>query len=191
MMDRQPTLAGELVLLRPLREDDREALYAVASDPVVWEQHPRPERWREPAFAEYFASLIARGGSLAVIDRASGELIGTSRFQYGSPENGGMVEIGSTVIARNHWGGGVNRELKRLMIAHALRHVATVEFWAWQANTRSCRALEKIGARLIDRVEQVEINGRIFPHAVYVITRDEFANGPLAREHDDGQATDA
>ena len=178
-MDRQPTLTGERLLLRPLRADDWDALFAVASDPLVWDQHPEPERWREPTFAEYFASLLNRGGSLAVIDKISGTLIGTSRFQYGSREDGGTIEIGSTFLARSHWGGAVNRELKRLMVTHALQSVAQVEFWVGQANLRSCRALDKIGARLVDRVEPVEIAGRQMPHAVYAISREDFAAGPL------------
>lgn len=179
-MDRQPTLEGERLLLRPLAPADRDALYAVARDPLVWADHPQPERWREPLFDAYFASLLERGGSLAAIDKGSGAFVATSRFQYGSAEDGGTVEIGSTLIARSHWGGAVNREMKRLMIAHALRHVARVEFWAWEANSRSRRALEKIGAKLDGRIEQVEIDGRVFPHVVYAITRADFAGGPLA-----------
>ena len=179
-MELQPTLQGERLLLRPLRPDDWDTLFAVASDQLVWMQHPEPDRWSEPVFAAYFSSLLERGGSLAVIDRANSALIGTSRFQYGSPDDGGTVEIGSTVLARSHWGGGPNREMKRLMIAHALEFVAQVEFWAGADNVRSRRALEKIGAQLRDRIEQVDIAGRQVPHVVYAITREAFANGPLA-----------
>lgn len=178
-MDRQPVLEGERLLLRPLRPDDREALYAVASDPRVWEQHPQPDRWMRPIFDAYFADLLARGGSLAVIDKRDGLLIGASRFQYGSPEDGGTVEIGSTVLAHARWGGAANREMKRLMIAHALDYVARVEFWVWRENARSRRALEKIGARPVDRIEMVEIGGQVFEHLVFAITREGFSQGPF------------
>ena len=179
-MDRQPVLEGERLLLRPLRPDDWPGLQAIASDPQVWELHPESGRWREPALSAYFAALINGKGTLAVIDKTTGALIGVSRYQYGSQADGGTIEIGSTMLARSHWGGEANREMKRLMIAHALQHVATVEFWAWQDNARSCRALEKIGARLTERVEDVEIDGRIFPHAVFSITAESFAVGPLS-----------
>lgn len=181
-LDRQPTLESERLLLRPLRADDRDALYAVAGDPQVWAQHPEPERWREPAFAAYFASLLERGGSLVVIDKRADAVIGVTRFQYGSPDDGGTVEIGSTVLARSHWGGPTNREIKRLMLAHALASVARVEFWAGRDNARSRRALGKIGARLLDRIEEVEIDGRSVPHVVYAIDRADFAAGPWASE---------
>jgi len=36
----QPILRGELVELRPLSVEDYDALYAVACDPLIWEQHP-------------------------------------------------------------------------------------------------------------------------------------------------------
>lgn len=179
-MDRQPVLEGERLLLRPLRLDDWAAFRVIAGDPKIWELHPQPGRWREPALGAYFAGLIDGKGALAVIDKGTGALIGASRYQYGSMDDGGTIEIGSTMLARSHWGGEANREMKRLMVAHALQHVATVEFWAWQDNARSRRALEKIGARLVDRIEQVEMDGRIFPHAVYAIDAESFAAGPLS-----------
>ena len=178
-MDRQPTLEGVQLLLRPLREADRAALYAAANDPALWADHPEPERWREDLFAAFFDGLIERGGALAVIDKASGALIGTSSYQYGSPDDGGTIEIGSTFLTRAHWGGETNREMKRLLIAHALGAVQTAEFWAGQENLRSRRALEKIGAVLVDRIEPVEIAGRTVPHVVFAVTRESFAAGPL------------
>ena len=137
VMDRQPTLEGEHLLLRPLREADRAALYAAANDPALWADHPEPERWREVEFAAFFDGLIERSGALAVIDKASGALIGTSSYQYGAPDAGGTIEIGSTFLARAHWGGGTNREMKRLLIAHALDAVRTVEFWNFKCTVSS------------------------------------------------------
>lgn len=181
-MDLQPTLEGERLLLSPLRAEDRDALYAIARDPLLWADHPDNERWREPVFAAHFATLLDRGGSLAVTERETGRLIGVSRYQYGSPDDdGGTIEVGSTFLARSHWGGTTNREMKRLLLTHALRHVARVEFWAWQDNARSCRALEKIGARLLERIEQVEIAGKTYPHRVFEVTLAEFERGPLVK----------
>jgi hypothetical protein len=48
-LNRQPTLEDSLVTLRPLEESDREALYKVAQDPLIWEQHPS-NRYRRAVF---------------------------------------------------------------------------------------------------------------------------------------------
>lgn len=181
MLDRQPVLEGERVLLRPLRADDWDALFAVASDPLIWEQHPAHDRWQEPVFRAFFDDAMANGGALLAIDRADGEVIGSSRYQGLEEANGGSVEIGWTFLARASWGGTFNHEMKRLMLAHALGSVAECRFLVGEDNTRSCRALERIGARLTDRTEvRVMAGGTLIPHLTYVITRDDFANGPLA-----------
>ena len=179
-MDRQPVLEGERLLLRPLAADDWDALYAAASDPLVWELHPANDRWQEPVFRAYFADALAQGGALAVIDKASGAMIGSSRMQAYDPADGGSVEIGWTFLARSHWGGGTNREMKRLMLAHALQHVARVDFRVGENNLRSRQAMEKIGGRLSDRDGGViETASGPAQHVVYEITRESFAQGPL------------
>lgn len=181
MFDRQPTLEGERLLLRPLRAEDWEALFAVASDPLIWEQHPAHDRWQRTVFRAFFDDALAQSGALAVIDKASGEIIGSSRYQGLEPGNGGSVEIGWTFLARSHWGGRYNHEMKRLMLAHALASVAEVRFLVGETNTRSRRALENIGAKLTDRREErIMASGKIVPHLTYAIKREDFANGPLA-----------
>ena len=180
-MDRQPTLEGERLLLRPLRADDWDALFAVASDPLVWELHPANDRWQEPVFREFFANAMAGGGALVAIDKASGEIVGSSRFQGHDPADGGSVEIGWTFLARSHWGGSYNREMKRLMLAHALGQVARVDFRVGESNWRSRRAMEKIGGRLSERDEVIDMAGERVRHVIYEIDRASFANGPLSR----------
>lgn len=181
MLDRQPVLEGELLRLRPLQSEDWDALFAVASDRLIWEQHPAHDRWQEPVFRAFFADALANKGALVVIDRATGTVIGSSRFQGLDEAEGGSVEIGWTFLARSHWGGRFNHEMKRLMLAHALASVAECRFLVGETNTRSRRALERIGARLTDRREErIMAGGEVIPHLTYVITRDDFARGPLA-----------
>lgn len=178
-MDRQPVLEGERLLLRPLEAGDWAALYAAASDPLIWAVHPAHDRWREDVFRAFFDDALAHGGAMAVIDRQSGAIIGSSRWQGYDPANGGSVEIGWTFLARSHWGGVYNRELKRLMLAHALRWVETALFRVGEGNVRSRRAMEKIGGVLTGEVTQVERAGQAIPHVTYAITRASFADGPL------------
>jgi RimJ/RimL family protein N-acetyltransferase len=141
----QPTLKGELLELRPLRADDFDDLFAVAADPLIWEQHPERDRYTEEKFRRYFEGAIRSGGAFAVIDRKSGRMIGSTRY-HGYDPAAGEVEIGWTFLARSHWGGRFNRDMKRLLLEHAFRFVGRVVLLIGPDNVRSQRAAEKIGA---------------------------------------------
>jgi RimJ/RimL family protein N-acetyltransferase len=141
----QPVLKGELLELRPLRADDFDALYAVARDPLLWEQHPDSDRWREPVFRAFFRDALDSAGALVALDIRDGRIIGSSRYHGWDPDRG-EVEIGWTFLARSHWGGRYNGEMKRLMLEHAFRFVDRVIFLIGPENLRSRRAVEKIGA---------------------------------------------
>ena len=145
LFDSQPTLEGNLLLLRPLRSDDFDELFGVASDPLIWEQHPVKNRWEEDAFRNFFRDSLDSGGALVAIDVATGKMIGSSRFHAHSVERS-EVEIGWTFLARSHWGGVYNGEMKRLMIQHAFHTVRHVVFLVVPENIRSRRAVEKLGA---------------------------------------------
>ena len=148
--DLQPLLQGERLELRPLRAEDFAALYAVASDPLVWEQHPARDRHTREVFFTFFREAMESGGALAAIDRADGRIIGSSRFNGFDPERR-EVEIGWTFLARSHWGGVHNGEMKALMLGHAFRFVDSALFVIGPDNLRSQRAVEKIGGVRIGR----------------------------------------
>ena len=180
-MDRQPVLDGERLLLRPLTPEDWAALYAVASDPELWAGHPSHDRWQEPVFRAFFEDALAKGGALAIVDKASGRIIGSSRFQGYDPAEEGQVEIGWSFLDRACWGRGYNAEFKRLMLAHAFRFVDRVLFRVGADNAISRGAMKNIGGRLTGETF-VEVRvGRPVEHVLYEITRESFANGPLAR----------
>ena len=145
MFDLQPFLKGELLELRPLRSEDYDDLYAVASDPLIWEQHPVKNRCEKEGFCIFFQEALESGGALIVIDAKTRHVIGSSRF-YGYDPEKSEVEIGWTFLARAYWGGRFNGEMKRLMLQHAFRFVNAVVFLVGPQNTRSQLALEKIGA---------------------------------------------
>jgi len=146
----QPVLKGELVELRPLRSEDYDALYAVASDPLIWEQHPVKNRHDWRSFLTFFRESLASGGALAVRDAKTQRVIGASRF-HGWAEQRSEVEIGWTFLARSHWGGTYNREVKELMLEHAFKFVNRVVFLVGVENVRSQRAVEKIGGVRVGR----------------------------------------
>lgn len=172
-LDRQPVLEGPALRRRPVRADDFDALYAVARDPLLWEQHPAPDRWRPEVFRRFFDDALASGGALLMLTR-DGEVIGMSRFQ--PLDDPRRVEIGWTFLARAHWGGAANGELKRLMLDHAFRAVDVVVFRVGVDNRRSRRAVEKLGA--------VEVGVAPDPatgdHVIYELRRDGGAEAPTA-----------
>lgn len=142
----QPILKSEILEVRPLRADDFEELYAVASDPLLWEQHPNSDRYKPDVFRKFFDEALASGGALVVLDRKNGRIIGSSRFNcYDLVRS--EIEIGWTFLARSHWGGIYNGELKRLMLTHAFQFVDNVIFFVGSTNLRSQRAVEKIGGK--------------------------------------------
>jgi RimJ/RimL family protein N-acetyltransferase len=178
-MDRQPVLEGERLILRPLTEADWPAFHAAAGDPLIWEQHPDPARWQPAPCRVWFDGALEEGGALAAIERASGALVGSSRFQSLDLDPQAAV-IGSTFLVRSHWGGGWNREMKRLMLAHALAAKPHVLFLVGEDNFRSRRAMEKIGGRLTGQTYLAELASGPVVHVIYEMTRASFAEGPLA-----------
>jgi RimJ/RimL family protein N-acetyltransferase len=166
----QPTLKGGLVVLRPLSPDDFQDLYAVASDPLIWEQHPVKSRHELHAFQKLFDESLASGGALIVIDAETNKVIGSSRYHGFDPAKR-EIEIGWTFLARTHWGGRYNGEMKYLMLTHAFRFVDSVIFLVGLENTRSQRAVEKIGAvRVATRPD-----GGGNPSYVYRIAASDYA----------------
>jgi len=174
----QPHLKGDLVELRPLRADDFAVLYAVASDPLIWEVHPEPDRYKEEVFRKFFTTAMESGGAFLVMDRKTGDVIGSTRYSHLDPERS-EIEIGWTFLARSHWGGRYNQEMKQLMLAHAFQFVDRVVFLVGPQNFRSRRAVEKIGG--IERGRRVA-DGR--ESVVYEITAQQFARGPLAQRRE-------
>jgi RimJ/RimL family protein N-acetyltransferase len=174
LFDRQPTLTGALLQLRPLRLEDWAALFAVASDPLLWEQHPNCDRYKEDVFRQFFEEALNSGGALVAIERTSGEIVGSSRY-HGFDAAHSVVEIGWSFLARRCWGGRYNGEMKRLMLEHAFNSIARVIFIIGPNNHRSRRAVQKIGSVYVGTTH---VKGR--ESVVYELTSSAFATGPLS-----------
>lgn len=154
--------------LRPTSEQDRELLFAVASDRLLWELHPAHDRWQRPVFEAFFDDGLRSCGALTVIDSVSGMVAGATRFGLNN-EDRGEIEIGWTYLARKYWGGPGNSEMKRLMIDHVRGEVSAVTFVVGVANFRSRRALEKLGACLRPGTQTRTMAGRQVEHVTYAI----------------------
>jgi N-acetyltransferase len=142
-MNLQPTLHHALVNVRPLETRDWDRLFAAASDPMIWKQHPNPNRYRQEDFETYFRGAMESKGALLVLS-PSGEVIGCSRF-YELDLARKSVLIGYTFLVCSHWGGKTNSALKHLMLGHAFQSVNHVRFHVGAENRRSQIAMERLG----------------------------------------------
>lgn len=169
--DKQPNLSGSLVTLRPLEAADFDDLYAVASDAEIWTLHPASNRYQLPIFRILFEESLESGGAIIVIDNGTGEIIGSSRFHIADAASG-RAEIGWSYLARSHWGGQYNSEVKALLLAHAFRFFDTVYFRVGETNLRSRRAVEKIGGKLTDKTDVMILSdGTSAVHVIFKIEK--------------------
>jgi RimJ/RimL family protein N-acetyltransferase len=147
----QPTLLNEKVALYPLLENDFESLFAVASDPRIWEQHPNRDRWKRSVFLNYFEGAMKSNGALKIVDTSTGQIIGSTRF-YDYNEVESTILIGYTFYAVACWGKGFNPAVKKLMLDHAFQHVQTVQFHIGATNFRSQVSIGRLGAKKVGEI---------------------------------------
>lgn len=184
-----PILQDEIVIARPITHADFEPLYLAASDPLIWEQHPERERHKREVFQKFFDGALESPGAFVVVEKSSGEVIGSSRYYFLterelarysiSTQLDNSVSIGYTFLIRRCWGGVFNGALKRLMIDHAFTQFNTIAFQIGAKNIRSQKAVEKIGARKLDVDDDLPNDrGGSDPHVFYVLTRDTWMERP-------------
>jgi len=148
----QPTLENDKAILYPLKEDDFDALYAVASDPKIWEQHPNKDRWKKEVFQTYFEGAMQSKGAFKIVDKATGKLAGSTRvYDYKADED--SIYIGYTFIATGFWGKGLNSSVKSLLLDYLFQYVSNVDFQIGATNIRSQIAIGRIGAKKIGEEE--------------------------------------
>ena len=168
--DLQPHLQGDLVELRPLAPNDWDELFAVASDSLIWEQHPEPNRHKEDVFRVFFKDALESRGAFVIIDRKTQDIIGSTRF-YGYDPEKSDIEIGWTFLARKYWGGRYNAEMKRLLLNHAFKFVESVVFLVGEKNVRSQKAMEKVGAIKVGTATRTYGNHSPTTNLKYVIKK--------------------
>ena len=166
----QPVLENELLMIRPLRPDDFENLYKVASDPGIWEQHPEKNRCEKEVFQSFFDGGIESRSAFAVIEKKTGEIIGSTRF-HPVKETQNAIEIGWTFLARRFWGGQYNKSMKLLLMEYAFGFVENIIFCIHQDNMRSRKAIEKLGGIRISQLENQVLEARTPSTVIYLIAK--------------------
>jgi N-acetyltransferase len=149
MINMQPYLENEELIIKPLSEHDFEVLYPVAADPKIWQQHPSKDRWQKEVFRDFFALAIKSQGAFLIIDKTNNEVLGSSRFyDYNQTEK--SIIVGYTFFATKCWGTGINQAAKRLMLDYIFQFVDHVDFQIGTDNIRSQIAIDRIGAKKIE-----------------------------------------
>lgn len=175
-------LEGRFVRLEPLDRKRHAADLAAAalSDPSIWEYMPMRvvspadfERWMDAALASRADGLSL---PFAVVDRATGKAIGSTRlFDYRPNDRG--VEIGHTWYAPWAQGTGVNPECKLLLMRHAFQALRClrVQIKTDERNVHSRGAIAKLGARQegILRKHMVQHGGTYVRNTVYFSVLDD------------------
>lgn len=171
----QPVLENELLILRPLKQEDFEKLYEVASDPLIWEQHPAKDRSQRSGFELFFNDALKSGSAFIIIDKGTEKPIGSTRFNK-IKESQNAIEIGWTFLAKECWGGHYNKSMKSLMIEYAINYVENILFYIHEDNIRSQKAIEKIGGKRIVSIEGKILETRPTASVIYCIAKDHWKN---------------
>ncbi|MFZ4262716.1 GNAT family N-acetyltransferase [Sphingobacterium sp. HJSM2_6] len=144
MLERKE-LKNDLIHLIPLEKSDFEWVYAAASDPEIWEQHPDRNRYTPVGFTQYFQKLLACDIPYLILDLKTEQVIGATSY-YQCNEAQKSVAIGFTFLKKAYWGGTYNSSLKKLMIEYAFESLDSIYFHVRDQNLRSQKAIEKLGA---------------------------------------------
>ena len=169
----QPVLENEEIILYPLREQDFESLYAVASDPKIWEQHPNKDRWKKEVFRVFFEGAMESRGAFKIVEKATGKTIGSTRmYHYNEQEN--TIFIGYTFYAVAYWGKGINRSVKTMMLDYVFRLVSKVYLHVGAENIRSQIAVERLGAEKIAEQEVTYFGEKPRLNFLYEISREKW-----------------
>jgi len=170
-------LENDLTRIRPLAKSDFDELFEVASDPLIWEQHPSPDRYKKEIFQIYFDGAIQSGTAFIILDKSANKIIGSTRY-YDYKKEDSSVAIGYTFLVREYWGGLYNKSSKKLLLDHAFRFVNKVYFHIGTDNMRSQKAILNIGAVKVGEAD-FDFNGKMVSHYEYVIQKNDWLQHDL------------
>jgi N-acetyltransferase len=188
------TLEGTAARLVPLALEHVPALTALC-EPDIFTHFSRVLRTEDDVRDFVTQALRAADQGVdrpfAIIEKASGDVVGTTRYLDISRGHR-TLEIGYTWLGRRAWRTRVNTECKRLLLAHAFETlgVMRVQLKTDSRNVRSRTAIERLGARFegILRHHMLVRGGVVRDSAYYSVIDTEWPgvkarlDGLLARE---------
>ncbi len=169
----QPHLENDQVVLVPLKEDDFDALFQVASDPKVWEQHPNKYRWQKEEFQKFFEGAIKSRAAYKVVIKSTGEVAGSTRI-YDYNEADQSILIGYTFYGTKFWGTGINHAVKRMMMDYLFQFVDKIYYHIGACNLRSQISISRLGATKVGEIELSYYGEPPTPNFVYLISKEDY-----------------
>ncbi len=171
--DIQLVLENGKAILYPLQENDFEDLYAVASNPKIWEQHPNKDRWKKDVFHNFFEGAMQSRGAFKIIDKSTGKIAGSTRiYDYNDKDN--SVLIGYTFYGIEYWGKGMNHSVKALMLDYLFQFISQVGFQIGADNVRSQIAISRLGAKKVGEQEIAYFGEPLRLNYIYRIEKEEW-----------------
>lgn len=176
----QPVLEGRHILLRPMVRSDGSAIVDAASDGKLWELFytvvPGPESINAYLDRAEREQGWGRIMPFAVIEKASGDLVGATRYmRMNAPHR--RLEIGTTFYASRVQRTPINSEAKLLLLTHAFESMncVCVQFRTDHFNFASQRAIERLGAKRDGLIRNHQIiDGRVRDTVLYSILANEW-----------------
>ncbi|RIE03417.1 N-acetyltransferase [Cohnella faecalis] len=160
----------------PLEMEHVLPLYDCSKNPEIWANYPTKINSVEAMKSFVQKAIEGRERRdqfpFAVYDKELQEYVGSTRFLRISEENNNL-NIGSTWYCPKVWRTRVNTETKYLMLKYAFEflHTVRVEIITTTENTRSQKAIERLGA-VKEGVLRKKYNN--MDYVIYSITNDEW-----------------
>lgn len=181
------SLDGQYVRLEPLSIHHKEGLCEAVADGELWNlfvtKVPRIEAMDEFIGNAYYALEEGDGLVFATINKATGKVVGSTRFMRAVPVNK-RVEIGYTFLALSAQRTRINTEAKMLMLEHAFEvlDLNRVEFITDYLNHQSRNAILRLGAKHegVLRNHMIMPDGRIRDSVSFSIIKNEW---PGVKQH--------
>lgn len=169
-------LATARLRLRPFVDSDAADLYEYAQDPRVgpiagWQPHKSVEESRE-----IIRTVFSAPNVFAVVDRASGKVIGSAGFVdcHRGELPGSDDEIGYALNPA-FWGRSLIPEAVRELVRYGFAELKLNTIWCnhYDGNQKSKRVIEKCGfAYRFSREEDVPLMGERRLTHFYAITKE-------------------
>lgn len=180
-------LDSKTITLVPMEESHKAELSSVLNFPEVWEY-----TWRNVTGREDIVKLLdialeykEKGSQLpyTIIEKTTGKIVGTTRIGDIDKINK-SVEIGWTWLSPKVWRSSVNTECKYTLLQFCFEELKMirVQFSVSGQNTRSQRAVERIGATKegVFRMHRIKPDGSIHDNIFYSIIEPEW---PKVKAH--------